>query len=156
MFQLWPNMFDLSQTVSSVGINTPWISLNYFKNKPRNQGYLWVIHSNSEICIDYPWIIHTHSLITHWRWNALHVIFAVVSSELFTQKNVKRDAALEETFARSQLVSFHWFSLISEGSMRFHRFPRISGVETLSAFAKEMPRKKPLLDPSWLLFHRLS
>ena len=41
--------------------------------------------------------------------------------------------------------------------MRFHKSPQISGVWGQRAFADEMlPLKKPFLDPSWLLLHRLS
>ena len=63
-------------------------------------------------------------------------------------------AAIKETFPRSQPAAI---SSISMDFRRFNGFPRISGIHSLPAPKNEMlPLKKPLLDPSWLLFHRFS
>ena len=60
--------------------------------------------------------------------------------------------ALQETFVRSQLaitsIYIDFYNL-----MDFH----IRGPGPIATFAtRVLPLKTPLLDPSWLLFHRLS
>ena len=51
----------------------------------------------------------------------------------------------------------HRFSWIPDDFMTFHRFPWISGVRGHTACATICKRtKKPLLEPSWLLFHGFS
>ena len=94
---------------------------------------------------------------------------------MYFQANVcHRDDAPKETFTRFQLAAFssifmdfRWFHEISWISCIFidlYVFPWISWDfmgfhdfrgRRFAAFANGMmPLKKPLLDPSWLLFHR--